>query len=180
MQPVETEFLWVLFWNVCSSEPRITMTKFVIEGGHPLAGNIRPVGNKNAALPMLAACLLSDEPITLHNLPLIGDVRTMLRILEEMGVEIGQRDASVTLCARKVNTSAPDARLFSQIRGSLTLMGPLLGRSNRFLVDTAAGASTPTCRYWAPWASPCATTASSNWWQMAGWWAATSCWTRRR
>ena len=115
------------------------MTKFVIEGGHQLAGNIRPVGHKNAALPMLAACLLSDEPITLHNLPLIGDVRTMLRILEEMGVEISQRDASVTLCARKVNTSAPDARLFSQIRGSLTLMGPLLGRSSRFLVDTAAG-----------------------------------------
>ncbi len=115
------------------------MTKFVIEGGHPLAGNIRPVGNKNAALPMLAACLLSDEPITLHNLPLIGDVRTMLRILEEMGVAISQRDASVTLCARKVNTSAPDARLFSQIRGSLTLMGPLLGRSSRFLVETAAG-----------------------------------------
>ena len=82
------------------------MTKFVIEGGHPLTGSIRPVGNKNAALPMLAACLLSDEPITLHNLPLIGDVRTMLRILEEMGVEITQLDASVTLCARKVNTSA--------------------------------------------------------------------------
>ena len=52
------------------------MTSFVIEGGHPLARHIRPIGNKNAALPMLAACLLTDEPITLHNLPRIGDVRT--------------------------------------------------------------------------------------------------------
>jgi len=53
------------------------MTSFIIEGGHALRGSIRPIGNKNAALPMLAACLLTEEPITLHNLPQIGDVRTM-------------------------------------------------------------------------------------------------------
>ena len=66
------------------------MTSFVIEGGHPLQGEIRPVGNKNAALPMLAACLLTDEPVTLHNLPQIGDVQTMLRILGGLGVTIAQ------------------------------------------------------------------------------------------
>ena len=57
------------------------MTSFVIEGGHPLTGIIRPTGNKNAALPLLAACLLTDEPVILHNMPAIGDVQTMLDIL---------------------------------------------------------------------------------------------------
>ncbi len=115
------------------------MPSFLIEGGHPLQGSIRPIGNKNAALPMLAACLLTDEPVTLHNLPQIGDVRTLLQILGGMGVAIEQNDSSVTLCARGVTTTAPDARLFGQIRGSLTLMGPLLGRHNHFSVNTAAG-----------------------------------------
>lgn len=115
------------------------MTSFIIEGGHALRGSIRPIGNKNAALPMLAACLLTEEPITLHNLPQIGDVRTMLRILQGMGVTVQQEGASVTLCARQVGTTAPDPTLFGQIRGSLTLMGAMLGRYGHFVVDTAAG-----------------------------------------
>ena len=115
------------------------MASFIIEGRHPLRGAIRPVGNKNAALPMLAACLLTDEPITLHNVPSIGDVKTMLRILGEMGVDIRQSGSTVTLCARNVRTTSPDPMLFSQIRGSLTLMGPLLARFGRFEVKTSAG-----------------------------------------
>lgn len=114
------------------------MTSFVIEGGNPLNGVVRPIGNKNAALPLLAACLLTDEPITLHNLPDIGDVQTMVRILAGMGVEVEQKDSSVTLCARNVQR-APDADLFSQIRGSLTLMGPLLARFGKFSVRNSAG-----------------------------------------
>lgn len=114
------------------------MTSFIIEGGHPLNGAIRPIGNKNAALPLLAACLLTDEPITLHNLPSIGDVQTMVRILAGLGVEVSQTGDSVTLCAREVR-SAPDADLFSQIRGSLTLMGPLLARFGKFSVRNSAG-----------------------------------------
>jgi UDP-N-acetylglucosamine 1-carboxyvinyltransferase len=115
------------------------MPSFLIEGGLPLRGSIRPIGNKNAALPMLAACLLTDEPVTLYNLPQIGDVRTLLQILDGMGVAVTQQDASVTLCARGVSTTAPDPHLFGQIRGSLTLMGPLLSRHGHFAVDTAAG-----------------------------------------
>jgi UDP-N-acetylglucosamine 1-carboxyvinyltransferase len=53
------------------------METFVIEGGHPVSGTVTPGGNKNAALPLLAACLLTDEPVTLRNLPAIGDVTTM-------------------------------------------------------------------------------------------------------
>lgn len=115
------------------------MASFKIEGGHRLNGAIRPIGNKNAALPMLAACLLTEEPVTLHNLPRIGDVLTMLHILGELGVTIEERGNTVTLCARNVCTTSPDPVLFSQIRGSLTLMGPLLARFGHFLVKSAAG-----------------------------------------
>ena len=66
------------------------MTSFVIEGGHPLQGEIRPVGNKNAALPMLAACLLTDDPVTLHNVPQIGDVQDDAPHPGRLGVTIAQ------------------------------------------------------------------------------------------
>jgi UDP-N-acetylglucosamine 1-carboxyvinyltransferase len=115
------------------------MSSFIIEGGRRLEGSVRPIGNKNAALPMLAACLLTEEPVTLYNLPLIGDVRTMLQILAGLGVEITQQDGSVTLCARNVTSTAPDPKLFAQIRGGLTLMGPLLARFGHFHVGIAAG-----------------------------------------
>lgn len=115
------------------------MTSFIIEGGHPLQGTVRPTGNKNAALPLVAACLLTDEPVILHNLPVIGDVQTMLAILAGLGVEIQRNGEIVTLDARNVHSSEPDVDLFSQIRGSLTLMGPLLARHGYFSVNTAAG-----------------------------------------
>ena len=115
------------------------MTSFIIEGGHPLEGSIRPTGNKNAALPLVAVCLLTDEPIILHNLPAIGDVATMLQILADLGVEIEHEGDTVTLNARNIHSIEPDVHLFSQIRGSLTLMGPLLARHGHFSVDTAVG-----------------------------------------
>jgi UDP-N-acetylglucosamine 1-carboxyvinyltransferase len=115
------------------------MTSFVIEGGYPLHGTVQPIGNKNAALPLLSACLLTEEPVTLHNMPEIGDVATMLAILSQLGVEIERHGSSVTLCARNVNRTDPNAQLFAQIRGSLTLMGPLLARVQHFSVKTAAG-----------------------------------------
>ncbi len=115
------------------------MTSFIIEGGHPIQGTITPIGNKNAALPLLAACLLTEEPVVLHNVPLIGDVMTMCRILEGLGVEIHSAGASMTLRAGNIRSTSPDARLFSQIRGSLTLMGPLLARTGHFSVKQAAG-----------------------------------------
>lgn len=115
------------------------MTTFVIEGGYPIHGTVQPIGNKNAALPLLAASLLTDEPVTLHNVPEIGDVNTMLAILGQLGVEIDRRGSTMTLNARNVNRTDPNAQLFAQIRGSLTLMGPLLARFQHFSVNTAAG-----------------------------------------
>ncbi len=63
------------------------MEKFVIEGGIPLRGEVTPSGNKNAALPILAACLLTDEPVTIHNMPRIKDVLDMRTLLESLGVQ---------------------------------------------------------------------------------------------
>lgn len=115
------------------------MYSFVIEGGYPLQGTIQPIGNKNAAMPLLEACLLTDEPVTLHNVPQIGDVNTVLQLLTGLGVQVERQGDSITLCAKNVNSTTPDAHLFSQIRGSLTLMGPLLARHQHFRVQRAAG-----------------------------------------
>ena len=68
------------------------MEKFIIHGGTPLHGEVTPAGNKNAALPLLAACLLTDEPVILHNVPDIDDVQTMRALLESLGVEIETLD----------------------------------------------------------------------------------------
>lgn len=113
--------------------------QFLIEGGRPLQGTVTPSGNKNAAFPLLAACLLTDQPVTLHNVPDIGDVETMLIILQELGVDVARVQDQVTLCAANLNSSAPNPELFARIRGSLTLMGPLLARRQHFVVAATAG-----------------------------------------
>lgn len=115
------------------------MSHFAIEGGHRLAGTVAPSGNKNAAMPLAEACLLTDDPIILHNMPEIGDVETVLELLRGLGVDVERNGSTVTLCARNLHSSEPDSRSFSQIRGSLTLMGPLLARSGHFAVQTTAG-----------------------------------------
>ena len=69
------------------------LEKFIIEGKQPLSGEVTPAGNKNAALPILAACLLTDQKITLHNIPDIEDVRTMRQLIESLGVNIKTLDS---------------------------------------------------------------------------------------
>jgi UDP-N-acetylglucosamine 1-carboxyvinyltransferase len=106
------------------------MEKFVIEGGHSLSGVVTPSGNKNAALPLLAACLLTDEPVTLHRLPSIGDVATMGELLSDVGVSVEKLDSHTwRVHARDIRTSALNPQLFGHIRGSITLAGPMLART---------------------------------------------------
>jgi UDP-N-acetylglucosamine 1-carboxyvinyltransferase len=112
---------------------------FRIDGGYPIQGKIWPNGNKNAAMPLAEACLLTDEPVTLHNMPRIGDVETVLELLAQLGVEVQRQGESVTLCARNLHSNEPDSQLFARIRGSLTMMGPLLTRTGHFAVKAAAG-----------------------------------------
>jgi UDP-N-acetylglucosamine 1-carboxyvinyltransferase len=105
------------------------MDKFVIQGGYPISGTLFPGGNKNAALPLLAACLLTEEPVTLRNLPAIGDVVTMGELLTGVGVSIDKLDPHTwRVHARDIHTTELDPRLFGNIRGSITLAGPMLAR----------------------------------------------------
>src|SRR5438876_4178775 len=105
------------------------MERFIVEGGRRLEGTIRAGGNKNAALPILAACLLTDEPVTLYNLPDIQDVRVMLEIIEKVGVCVERREKNVVCLQAKGEVSpTPDAQLSKRIRASILLAGPLLTR----------------------------------------------------
>jgi UDP-N-acetylglucosamine 1-carboxyvinyltransferase len=106
------------------------MEKFVIEGGVPLSGTITPAGNKNGALPIIAACLLTDEEVVLRNVPSIRDVETMLDLVESLGASVQRRDDhEVAICAAGVDASTPiDRSLSERIRASFLLAGPLLAR----------------------------------------------------
>src|SRR5829696_355624 len=99
--------------------PRL-MDKFVIEGGFPLSGTIVPAGNKNAALPTLAACLLTDEEVVLRNIPRIRDVDAMLELLRGLGVQTEWREENVVcLRASDVNAEAVlDPDVSARIRAS--------------------------------------------------------------
>lgn len=116
------------------------MAEFVIEGRAVLKGTVRPSGNKNAAFPAIAAALLTDRPVTLRNLPAIDDVRTMLAIVERLGVRVTRVDPhAVTLEARALRNTRPDPDLLRRIRGALVLMGPLLAREGRAEFGHAGG-----------------------------------------
>jgi UDP-N-acetylglucosamine 1-carboxyvinyltransferase len=105
------------------------MQKFVITGGAPLSGELTVAGNKNAALPILAACLLTEEELLLHRVPRIRDTEAQIALLEQLGVEVAWvADNSVRLCARAVAGTEVDEELSSKIRASFLLAGPLLAR----------------------------------------------------
>jgi UDP-N-acetylglucosamine 1-carboxyvinyltransferase len=116
------------------------MEKFVIQGGVPLSGEITAAGNKNAALPILAACLLTEEELLLDNVPRIRDTEAQLTLLERLGVEVGWiADNSVRLCAAPVSEVAVDEEMASRIRASFLLAGPLLARFGEARMPPAGG-----------------------------------------
>jgi UDP-N-acetylglucosamine 1-carboxyvinyltransferase len=108
------------------------MAEFLIEGRARTKGRVRPGGNKNAAFPAIAAALLTAAPVTLRNLPDIDDVRTMLAVVEGLGVEVTRHDRhAATLRAGSLRSTRPDPELLRKIRGALVLMGALLAREGR-------------------------------------------------
>jgi len=112
---------------------------FVIEGGHPLSGRLRAAGNKNGVLPILAACLLTDEPIELTNVPRIRDVDTMLGLLDHLGADVEWTgDNEVRVHAQDL-TPEVDEVLASRIRASFLVAGPLLARLGRANVPPPGG-----------------------------------------
>ena len=108
---------------------RSTMEKLVIQGGVPLSGTIVPAGNKNAALPLLAASLLTDERVVLANVPRIRDTEAMLALLADLGVTVEWiEDNTVSLQADGIEDTNVDPALAERIRASFLVAGPLLAR----------------------------------------------------
>jgi UDP-N-acetylglucosamine 1-carboxyvinyltransferase len=105
------------------------MSTLLIEGGRRLSGTIEVEGNKNAALPLLAACLLTQEECVLHNVPRIGDVEVMARLLLDLGAEVeGIGSTTLRIRCPTVTKDEPDPALVGRLRGSVLLLGPLLAR----------------------------------------------------
>ena len=107
------------------------MEYFRIAGRQPLNGTIAPMGNKNSALPLLAASVLSDQTLSIGNVPDIGDVRTKMAVLRSIGVQAELCGNSCQLNAANVQDALPDAHLSSRIRTAVLLAGPLLARFGR-------------------------------------------------
>jgi UDP-N-acetylglucosamine 1-carboxyvinyltransferase len=104
--------------------------KFIIEGGYPLHGDVYPAGNKNAALPLLAACLLTDEPVILHNVPDILDVKSMRNLLQSLGVSFTDIDEHTwKIQASEVRPADLDPDMCRKIRASILLAGPMTART---------------------------------------------------
>ena len=116
------------------------MDKLIIQGGVPLIGEVTPSGNKNAALPLLAACLLTDEPVILHNVPNIRDVQDMIALLQSLGVQAEKLDNHTwkihasSLCPADLQ---PD--LCRRIRASILLAGPMVARNGDLRLPPPGG-----------------------------------------
>ncbi|MGM0628166.1 MAG: UDP-N-acetylglucosamine 1-carboxyvinyltransferase, partial [Candidatus Fermentibacterota bacterium] len=119
---------------------RVPPDSYLVQGGRRLKGTLHPAGSKNAALPELAASLLSDRPVTIRNLPMIRDVQAMLEILRSLGASVERQDGqSVRITARNIDTSGLDMELCRRIRASILLAGPLLARCGSLRLPPPGG-----------------------------------------
>lgn len=115
------------------------MARLLIRGGAPLAGTYRVGGNKNAALPMLAASLLTDQPVILHRVPDIVDVQVMLQLLASLGVHVSSDGSTVRLSAATLRSRRLDPALCRRVRSSILLAGPLAARHGRAVLPPPGG-----------------------------------------
>ncbi len=119
------------------------MDKFVVRGGNPLQGTIKISGAKNAALPCMAAALLTDEPVILENVPQVRDIETTRRLLSAMGAEVelgaGPAHHRTTLCCRTLNSPEASYELVKTMRASTLVLGPLVARMGRARVSLPGG-----------------------------------------
>lgn len=116
------------------------MDKLIIQGGYPLKGEVTPSGNKNAALPLLAACLLTDEPVILHNVPNIRDVQDMIALIQSLGVQADKLDIH-TWKIHAMNLRPADLQpdLCRRIRASILLAGPMVARTGDLRLPPPGG-----------------------------------------
>ena len=115
------------------------MDKFVIRGGAPLRGEIPTSGAKNSALPALAACLLTEEPVILHRIPRVRDILTMAHLLRSTGVRMEMKAGPLRVEARDITTPEAPYELVKTMRASSLVLGPLLARTGRARVSLPGG-----------------------------------------
>ena len=116
------------------------MDKFIIQGGIPLKGQVTPSGNKNAALPLLAACILTEEPVVLHNIPDINDVKTMRDLLISIGVKMTHLgEHSWEVHAKDIECTNLDPEFCREIRASILLAGPVTARTGQLKLPPPGG-----------------------------------------
>ena len=115
------------------------MDKFRIQGGRPLEGEIAISGAKNSALPVLAACLLTAEPVKLKRIPPVRDIGTMEKLLEHAGARVETKDGDVTVCAEKILRPEAPYDLVKTMRASSLVLGPLVARTGRARVSMPGG-----------------------------------------
>jgi UDP-N-acetylglucosamine 1-carboxyvinyltransferase len=114
--------------------------QFIVEGGHRLSGTIRPAGNKNAALPIVAATLLTEHPVTLENVPRIRDIETLVELIASLGAEIAWTARNtLRVHARTITPGELDREKSKKIRGSILLAGPVLARCGRITIPPPGG-----------------------------------------
>ena len=116
------------------------MSTLIIEGGHRLSGVVDVEGNKNAALPLMAATLLTQDTCVLHNVPRIADVDVMARLLLDVGAEVdGIGSSTLTIRCAEISSHEPDRALVGRLRGSVLLLGPLLARTGKAYIAPPGG-----------------------------------------
>src|SRR5437870_7227943 len=119
------------------------MDKFVIRGGNPLLGTIRVSGAKNAALPAMAAALLTEEPVILENVPQVRDIETTRKLLASMGAEVelgyGRAQHRTTICCRNLASPEASYELVKTMRPSTLVLGPLVARCGHARVSLPDG-----------------------------------------
>jgi UDP-N-acetylglucosamine 1-carboxyvinyltransferase len=116
--------------------------QFIVEGGHRLSGTIRPAGNKNAALPIIAAALLTDQPVTLRNVPRIRDVETLVELLHSVGASAmwdAENANTLHIHAKEVRAASLDPVLCGRIRASILLAAPLVARCGEVALPPPGG-----------------------------------------
>ena len=119
------------------------MGSFIIEGGHPLRGTIRPQGAKNEALQVICATLLTSEAVTIHNIPDIRDVNNLIQLLRDIGVKVSRNGNTYTFQADTLNLDYLESDEFVQkcteLRGSVMMIGPLLARMGKAIITKPGG-----------------------------------------
>ncbi|MBL8661737.1 MAG: UDP-N-acetylglucosamine 1-carboxyvinyltransferase [Candidatus Odyssella sp.] len=120
------------------------MDRIRIVGGRPLKGSIPISGAKNAALPLMAACLLTDKPLTLTNLPALADIKTLTSLLEQHGVKVTPGDRQITMEAKEIPNTVAPYDIVRRMRASVLVLGPLLARFGNAVVSMPGGCAIGT------------------------------------